>query len=576
LCGEELSKILTRNGISFSGYSIKQNIIASMRTALNALTALALLLSLNSESLGANECVSLFIENYYVTRNNELNESDWNDRQTLRDTQLTANEEAGILRELAALKIASSLQASSYAGDLALSRTLYGQFKVLLSQARRHGLDLGQLREMELSQSEEHRLSQLKQVKRRTDAQDRERDLQPWNYATTLGNPTDRYVNGIYSPDGNLIVLLGVDQKSATLPAQIFDSNSGQLLTSLTGHTNRILSVQFSPDQTRIVTASDDKTARVWNTLNGSLIFELTGPKKSINLAMFSHDGKRILTASTDRTAQLWNAETGQLIKLMNGFSDWMPAAQFSHRGNLIATTSNDNTIDIWDGHTGVRLQKLRGHNDYIRSVNFSPDDHWLLTGSNDHTARIWDLGTANEPEISSPNDTFFGKLKTSAAKMFSARSVPLKDPTHTLSGHKNWVASANFFPDGKNILTTSVDNSILVWDANSGKLIRNLMPNGKLVQKAKFSQSGNRFLTVDAQSIAIWDSNSLVNLHRIDRSITAETITANSPAAIALINAHFLTAELRSDHHQILSISTDGKVHLWEQNTEQKSAEDE
>jgi WD40 repeat protein len=61
----------------------------------------------------------------------------------------------------------------------------------------------------------------------------------------------------------------------------------------------------FSPDGTRILTASSDKTAKLWD-LEGKLLADLEGHKGSVYSAMFSPDGTRILTASFDNTAKVW------------------------------------------------------------------------------------------------------------------------------------------------------------------------------------------------------------------------------------------------------------------------------
>ena len=73
------------------------------------------------------------------------------------------------------------------------------------------------------------------------------------------------------------------------------------------------MSAAFSPDGKRIVTASEDKTARLWDAATGKQIGEpLRGHEGAVMSAAFSPDGKRIVTASADNTARLWDAADRQ------------------------------------------------------------------------------------------------------------------------------------------------------------------------------------------------------------------------------------------------------------------------
>jgi WD40 repeat protein len=63
-----------------------------------------------------------------------------------------------------------------------------------------------------------------------------------------------------------------------------------------------------SPDGSRIVTASEDKTARIWDAASAKEIAVLRGHDRGVTSAAFSPDGSRIVTASEDRTARIWDA----------------------------------------------------------------------------------------------------------------------------------------------------------------------------------------------------------------------------------------------------------------------------
>ena len=90
------------------------------------------------------------------------------------------------------------------------------------------------------------------------------------------------------------------------LPAQ------RRLLEVLAGHTGSVVSAAFSPDGTRVVTASDDGTARIWDAASGEELTPLRGHSGWVVSAAFSPDGTRVVTASYDGTARIWDAASGQ------------------------------------------------------------------------------------------------------------------------------------------------------------------------------------------------------------------------------------------------------------------------
>jgi WD40 repeat protein len=69
-----------------------------------------------------------------------------------------------------------------------------------------------------------------------------------------------------------------------------------------------VYSASFSADGSRIVTASQDRTAKVWDARTGTEALSLKGHTDAVISASFSADGTRIVTASQDRTARVWDA----------------------------------------------------------------------------------------------------------------------------------------------------------------------------------------------------------------------------------------------------------------------------
>ncbi len=72
-------------------------------------------------------------------------------------------------------------------------------------------------------------------------------------------------------------------------------------------HQQEVYAAEFSPDGQRVVTASEDKTARVWDAVTGEPIGEPMKHDGAVYSASFSPDGQRVVTASDDNTARLWD-----------------------------------------------------------------------------------------------------------------------------------------------------------------------------------------------------------------------------------------------------------------------------
>src|SRR4029077_14165622 len=81
----------------------------------------------------------------------------------------------------------------------------------------------------------------------------------------------------------------------------------GKARATLRGHTDRVTSVAFSPDGTRILTGSVDNTARLWDAATGTAVATLAGHTDAVRAVALSPDGTRVLTGSGDSTARLWS-----------------------------------------------------------------------------------------------------------------------------------------------------------------------------------------------------------------------------------------------------------------------------
>ncbi len=96
----------------------------------------------------------------------------------------------------------------------------------------------------------------------------------------------------------------------------------------------------MTPDGARIVTGSQDNTARVWDAKTGAELLKLQGHTGTVTGVAVTPDGARIVTGSDDNTARMWDAKTGaELLKLQGHTGDvsWRggDAGRRAHRHRL-------------------------------------------------------------------------------------------------------------------------------------------------------------------------------------------------------------------------------------------------
>jgi WD40 repeat protein len=164
------------------------------------------------------------------------------------------------------------------------------------------------------------------------------------------------------------------------------------LLLTLEGHSGGVTAIQFSPDDSKLASASLDKKVMVWDASTGTRLHTLGGHSGGVTAVQFSPDDSKLASASYDKKVMVWDASTGARLHTLEGHSGGVTAVQFSPDDSKLASASLDKKVMVWDASTGARLHTLEGHSGGVTAVQFSPDGSKLASASYDKKVMVRDL----------------------------------------------------------------------------------------------------------------------------------------------------------------------------------------
>ncbi len=246
-----------------------------------------------------------------------------------------------------------------------------------------------------------------------------------------------------FSPDGRMFASGSFHSTAILWDAITYTKN--HTFTANNKDLNPLSTVKLSPDL-KILAVGKSKTVQLWDILSGELKTTLQGHTTDFSSVAFSPDGK-ILASGGDvehigedhsygyKGIHLWDMETSEIIETFNGKMCPILCVAFSPNGKTLASGESwaDYAVRLWDVSTGKPKFALKGHTKNVSSVVFSPDGNILASGSADNTIRLWNVVT--------------GKY------------------IRTLIGHTGAVNSLNFSSDGDTLASCSNDGTILLWN---------------------------------------------------------------------------------------------------------------
>jgi WD40 repeat protein len=344
-----------------------------------------------------------------------------------------------------------------------------------------------------------------------------------------------------FSLDGTKVVT------ASARSIDIWSVANGNLVKTLSGHTNDVTYVDFNSDSTLVISVAMDRTVRIWDIANEELINTFRGHWGETTRCDTSHDSSLVLSTSNDVT-RIWDMNRQTSKSVMH--DEQIKFVNVSPGGTHVLSASDDGVVKIWDANDISLVSTIKATGVPFKSVIFSPCGRRILTASIDKTVSVWDKATGEEncsagkldcsikAAVYSPCGSTFLTLHNEVVQVWDAdcNLVAVIGYYDEFDDFGEFV-TASYSPDGRMIVTTSTDCTSKVWCTLSGAL-KGTFEHDEDVTSASFGSDNRHLITTSVDGTAkLWDFDTRTLLHTFnhDKAVKCASFSPDGEFVVTL-----------------------------------------
>lgn len=198
----------------------------------------------------------------------------------------------------------------------------------------------------------------------------------------------------ITSQDGNLLAC-GSDKAEI----RIFPADGAGMSFVLNGHSAKIKSLVFTPDNKYLFSSAIDGSLLKWD-LDSKEYTELINEGGIANSLDVSPSGIYLAAAESNGEVQIWDIQTSEKLNTINSEKGLVNVVRFSEDGTLAVGYENGD-VDLWDIESTTITAEINGHNATVTDIRFNTKSKQMASSGLDGYVKLWNLDDLAEPPIS-------------------------------------------------------------------------------------------------------------------------------------------------------------------------------
>jgi hypothetical protein len=309
----------------------------------------------------------------------------------------------------------------------------------------------------------------------------------------------------------------------------------GNTVVTFRGHQDTVNAVTWSPDSTRVASASDDQTIQVWDAITGGNKVVYGGHLAKVTTVAWSPDGSRIASGDLNGTVQIWNPMNGNLFltyrfQAVAAVSSHIGALQatsgggdpgvytvvWSPDGKSIAAAMGSDLVRVFDAKTGRTALTYSVPSGKVNALSWSHNGKYIVVAGNTIPTTVWDTRSGQNVFTYPVNDQ---DAEFSLAWSPNGNNIALGNVdgtvrvwnpfTHKIlayKGHSMNVYSLAWSPDGSRIASGSIDDTVQVWDASSLTTLFTYQGHTNEIRAVSWSPNGIYIASGSSdQTVQVW-----------------------------------------------------------------------